>query len=52
VVADRPIHLTTPFHEPDSARVIDLRRRSDARDFAPERAQNVNVYEAVVEHLG
>jgi transcription-repair coupling factor (superfamily II helicase) len=51
VVADRPIHLVTPFHEPDSDRVIDL-GVDPARDFAPERAQNVNVYEAVVEHLG
>jgi transcription-repair coupling factor (superfamily II helicase) len=49
-VADRPIHLTTAFHEPDSARVIDFGVDA-ARDFAPERTQNVNVYEAVVAHV-
>ncbi|UAK26597.1 transcription-repair coupling factor [Sphingomonas nostoxanthinifaciens] len=48
-IADRPIHLTTPFHEPDSERVIDF-GVDGPRDFAPERAQNANVYEAVVEH--
>ncbi|MDO6413222.1 transcription-repair coupling factor [Sphingomonas sp. BIUV-7] len=50
-VADRPIHLVTPFHEPESDRVIDF-GVDPARDFAPERAQNANVYDAVVEHLG
>ncbi len=49
-VADRPIHLATPFREPDSERVIDFAVDS-ARDFAPERAQNANVYEVVVKHL-
>jgi len=50
IVADRPLHQLTPFHEPDSASVIDL-AMDPARDFAPERAQGVNVYEAVVEHV-
>lgn len=50
LVAGLPIHATTPFHEPDSDRVVDL--GIDApRDFAPERAQNANVYEALGEHL-
>jgi transcription-repair coupling factor (superfamily II helicase) len=50
-IADRPLHLATPFHEPESAtRHLDFERRG-ARDFAPERAQNANVYEAVVEHV-
>jgi len=49
-IADRPIHLATPFHEPDSDRVIDF-GVDGARDFAPERAQNANVYEAVVAHV-
>ena len=43
-------HLTTPFHEPESARVIDF-GVDNARDFAPERANQQNVYEAVVDHL-
>jgi transcription-repair coupling factor (superfamily II helicase) len=50
VIADRPLHLATPFHEPDSKRVLDLGVDS-ARDFAPERSQNANVYEAVVAHV-
>src|SRR4051794_13966428 len=50
LIAARPFHLSTPFHEPESARVIDFGVDS-ARDFAPERSQNVNVYEAVVDHI-
>src|SRR5688500_16479934 len=50
LIADRPLHLATPFHEPESATVIDFEVDA-ARDFAPERSQNVNVYEAVVEHV-
>jgi len=46
----RPIHVATPFHEPESARVVDL-TVDTARDFAPERAQGVNIYEAVVAHV-
>ncbi|SMF78754.1 transcription-repair coupling factor [Allosphingosinicella indica] len=49
-IADRPVHLVTPFHEPESAAVVDF--EVDApRDFAPERAQNANIYEAVVAHI-
>ncbi|WP_294391699.1 transcription-repair coupling factor [uncultured Sphingomonas sp.] len=49
-VRDRPIHLTTPFHEPESDRVIDF-GVDGPRDFTPERTQNANVYEAVVAHV-
>jgi transcription-repair coupling factor (superfamily II helicase) len=50
LIAERPLHLATPFHEPESATVLDF--EVDApRDFAPERAQNANVYEAVVDHI-
>ncbi|MCW2338396.1 transcription-repair coupling factor (superfamily II helicase) [Sphingobium sp. B2D3A] len=45
-----PIHLTSSFHEPESAHVLDFGVDS-ARDFAPERAQGGNVYEAVAKHL-
>jgi transcription-repair coupling factor (superfamily II helicase) len=45
-----PVHSATPFHEPESAKVLDFGVDS-ARDFAPERAQNVNIYEAVAKHL-
>ncbi|TFI60250.1 transcription-repair coupling factor [Sphingomonas parva] len=50
LIEDRPLHLATPFHEPESARVLDFGVDA-ARDFAPERSQNANVYEAVVEHV-
>ncbi|MGJ3649913.1 transcription-repair coupling factor [Sphingomonas sp. GlSt437] len=43
-------HLATPFHEPDSATVLDF-GVDGARDFAPERAGAENIYEAVVRHL-
>ncbi|MGE5563396.1 MAG: transcription-repair coupling factor [Bacillota bacterium] len=49
--AERPIHLASPFHEPDSERIIDF-GVEPARDFAPERAQQSNVYEAVAKHVG
>ena len=50
LIADRPLHLATPFREPESATVVDF-EVDGPRDFAPERAQNANVYEAVVEHV-
>ncbi len=50
LVEERPLHLATPFHEPESATVLDF--EVDApRDFAPERSQGANIYEAVVEHV-
>jgi transcription-repair coupling factor (superfamily II helicase) len=49
-ITDRPVHLITPFHEPESDRVIDFGVDA-ARDFAPERTQGVNIYDAVVEHV-
>ena len=50
-VAKRPIHLASPFPEPESDRIIDFGVEA-ARDFAPERAQQVNIYEAVAAHVG
>jgi transcription-repair coupling factor (superfamily II helicase) len=50
VVADRPLHQTTPFREPESAKVLDF-DVDGPRDFAPERTQGLNVYDAVVEHV-
>jgi transcription-repair coupling factor (superfamily II helicase) len=49
-VAARPIHLASPFPEPESARIIDF-GVEPARDFAPERTQQANVYEAVAAHV-
>jgi transcription-repair coupling factor (superfamily II helicase) len=49
-VDECPIHLATPFSQPESDKVIDF-AVDGPRDFAPERAQNVNVYEAVAHHV-
>jgi transcription-repair coupling factor (superfamily II helicase) len=49
-LADRPIHLASPFPEPESERTIDFGVEA-ARDFAPERTQQANVYEAVAAHI-
>ncbi|HEX8937783.1 MAG TPA: transcription-repair coupling factor [Sphingomicrobium sp.] len=49
-IADCPVHLASPFPEPESDRVIDFGVHP-ARDFAPERAQQANVYEAVTKHV-
>ncbi len=49
-IAGWPMHAVTPFHEPESARVLDFEVNA-ARDFAPERAQGANVYEAVAAHV-
>jgi transcription-repair coupling factor (superfamily II helicase) len=49
-LADARVHLSTPFHEPESATVLDF-NVDGPRDFAPERASGVNIYEAVVDHL-
>ncbi|MDB5680391.1 MAG: transcription-repair coupling factor [Sphingomonas bacterium] len=49
-LATAKAHLTTPFHEPESATVIDF-NVDGPRDFAPERSSGVNIYEAVVDHL-
>ncbi|HEY0622549.1 transcription-repair coupling factor [Sphingomonas sp.] len=43
-------HLATPFHEPESATVLDF-TVDGPRDFAPERAAGTNIYDAVTEHL-
>ena len=43
-------HVTTAFHEPESASVIDF-GVDGPRDFGPERANQANVYEAVAAHV-
>ncbi|MFL6747321.1 MAG: transcription-repair coupling factor, partial [Sphingomicrobium sp.] len=47
---ERPIHLATPFIQPESDKVIDF-GVDGPRDFAPERTQGTNVYEAVTAHV-
>ncbi|HJR83037.1 MAG TPA: transcription-repair coupling factor, partial [Sphingomicrobium sp.] len=49
-IADRPIHLTSQFPEPESARTVSF-DVEPARDFAPERTRQENVYEAVADHV-
>ena len=49
-IAEFPAHLVTPFHEPESKTVLDF-EVDGPRDFAPERANQANVYEAVVAHV-
>ena len=49
-IAERMVHLASPFHEPESDRVIDF-GVDPARDFAPERAQNANIYDVVIAHV-
>ncbi|HYD38077.1 MAG TPA: DEAD/DEAH box helicase, partial [Allosphingosinicella sp.] len=50
IVASRPLHLVTPFREPESERVVDF-AVEPPRDFAPERTRGANVYEAVADHV-
>ena len=47
---DQPVHQISGFAEPESDHVLDF-GVSGARDFAPERAQSANVYEAAVKHI-
>ena len=48
--AQATAHTLSPFHEPESASVLDF-DVDGARDFAPERSGGGNLYEAVVSHL-
>ena len=45
-LATHNVHLTTPFREPASDRVIDF-AVDGAKDFGPERSRAENVYEAL-----
>ncbi|EGD58671.1 transcription-repair coupling factor [Novosphingobium nitrogenifigens DSM 19370] len=49
-LAGWPVHRMSIFAEPETARTIDF-GFAGARDFAPERAQGVNIYEAAAKHL-
>ncbi|MDT9597605.1 transcription-repair coupling factor [Sphingosinicella rhizophila] len=50
LIVARPLHLATPFPQPEGETVVDFRIEAP-RDFAPERSQNANIYEAVVDHV-
>src|SRR3546814_17241387 len=47
---ERPIHLATGLHEPESAKVIECGVVAP-RDFTPERTAQTNVYAAVSAHI-
>ncbi|MEO5612894.1 MAG: transcription-repair coupling factor [Sphingomicrobium sp.] len=49
-VASHPVHLASAFPEPESDRTLSF-GVEPARDFAPERAQQANIYEAVAKHV-
>jgi transcription-repair coupling factor (superfamily II helicase) len=49
-IAERPILLTSQFPEPESARTVSF-EVEPARDFAPERTRQENIYEAVANHV-
>ena len=49
-IADRPIHLSSQFPEPESARTVSF-EVEPARDFGPERIRQENIYEAVADHV-
>ena len=49
VLSDRHAHLVTPFHEPESASVVDF-GIDGPRDFGAERSRSENVYEALTEY--
>jgi transcription-repair coupling factor (superfamily II helicase) len=48
-IADRSIHLTTPFQEPESAKVLNFGIEGP-RDFGAERSRSENVYDALADH--
>jgi transcription-repair coupling factor (superfamily II helicase) len=50
-LTDRAVHLVSAFHQPEGDRVIDF-GIDPARDFAPERTQNANIYDEVVKYVG
>jgi transcription-repair coupling factor (superfamily II helicase) len=50
LIKARPIHLATPFREPESAKVIDF-GIDPPRDFTPERTKGDNVYDTLAGHV-
>jgi len=51
VVEERGVHLATSLPEAEGPRTLAFDVQA-ARDFAPERARQANVYDAVAEHVG
>ncbi len=49
-ISASPIHKSVIFAEPDGPKVVDFGFKS-ARDFSPERARGVNIYEEAAKHF-
>ncbi len=49
-IGEKPMHLISPFREPESAAVIDF-GIDGPRDFTPERTKGENVYDALAAHV-
>jgi transcription-repair coupling factor (superfamily II helicase) len=49
LIAERRVHLVTPFHEPESGAVVDFGIEGP-RDFGAERSRSENVYEALTDY--
>ncbi|MFZ4747004.1 MAG: transcription-repair coupling factor [Sphingomonas sp.] len=49
LIAERRVHLVTPFHEPESGAVVDF-GIDGPRDFGAERSRSENVYEALTDY--
>ncbi len=49
LLGERRAHLVTPFHEPESASVVDF-GIDGPRDFGAERSRSENVYEALTDY--
>ncbi len=49
LLGERRAHLVTPFHEPESATVVDF-GIDGPRDFGAERSRSENVYEALTDY--
>ena len=49
LIAERRMHLVTPFHEPESGAVVDF-GIDGPRDFGAERSRSENVYEALTDY--
>ncbi len=49
LLAERRVHLVTPFHEPESTGVVDC-GIDGPRDFGAERSRSENVYEALTDY--
>jgi transcription-repair coupling factor (superfamily II helicase) len=50
IITKTPLHLCSPFPEPASDELLNLDIKG-ARDFAPERKANANIYPLIADHI-